>query len=64
MTGPLFHLSFDCPDCAKQWGEDSKVRRDAACPRCGTVSRYTRARVVEPWPWPTDRAPQRPYPAP
>jgi DNA-directed RNA polymerase subunit RPC12/RpoP len=62
MTPPLFHLSFDCPACGKQWGEDARVRRDAACPRCGVVSLYTRARAVDPWPWPTDRGPQRPYP--
>lgn len=61
MTGPLFHLSFDCPHCLKQWGEDAKVRRDAPCPRCGTVSLPTRARALEPWPHPTSRAPQRPY---
>ena len=48
MTGPLFRLSFDCPACGKQWGEDARVRRDAACPRCGVVSLYTRARAVDP----------------
>lgn len=62
MTGPTFRLSFDCPCCRKQWGADARVRRDDACPRCGTVSQPTRARMVEPWPFPTNRAPQRPYP--
>lgn len=61
MTGPTFHLSFDCPDCRKQWSEDASVRRDAECPRCGTVSRFTRARVIEAWPFPTKRAPQVPF---
>ena len=61
MPGPLFRLSFDCPDCGKQWGEDAKVRRDADCPACGSVSKPTRIRAIEPWPFPTNRAPQRPY---
>lgn len=62
MAGPTFRLSFDCPHCRKQWGTDANVRRDDECPRCGTVSLPTRARMVEPWPFPTDRGPQRPYP--
>ena len=61
MAGPEFALSYDCPHCKKQWTETANVRRDSDCPRCGTVSGYTRARVVEPWPWPTSRAPQVPY---
>ena len=43
LDSPAFYLSFDCPDCGKQWGENARVRRDACCPRCGVVSRYTRA---------------------
>lgn len=61
MTGPEFSLSFDCPACRKQWNETAKLRRDSDCPRCGVVSKPTRARQLEPWPWPTQRAPQRPY---
>lgn len=59
---PEFRLSFDCPDCRHQWGEDAHVRRDAACPRCGIVSLPTRTRQIESWPHPTPRAPQRPFP--
>ncbi len=62
MIIPEFALSYDCPDCRKQWQITARVRRDDACPRCGTVSLYTRARVVPEWTWPTNRAPQRPYP--
>jgi len=61
MNPPTFRLSFDCPDCLTQWAEDARVRRDAACPRCGTVSKPTRTRALEPWPFPTNRAPMRPY---
>lgn len=62
MSGPLFRLSYDCPDCAEQWAIDAKTRRDDACPCCGAVSLPTRARMLEAWPWPTNRAPQTPYP--
>lgn len=62
MTPPEFCLSFDCPHCRKQWTTTARVVRDDECPRCGTVSKPTRTRQLEPWPWPTNRAPQRPYP--
>lgn len=63
MSGPEFALSFDCPHCLKQWTTTASVRRDDDCPRCGVVSAPTRTRQISDWPWPTDRAPQRPYPA-
>lgn len=62
MTGPEFALSYDCPCCGKEWTITARVRRDDACPRCGAVSLYTRARQIPAWPWPTSRAPQVPYP--
>ena len=49
MKKPEFSLSFDCPACAAQWTITASVRRDDECSRCGTVSRYTRARVLEDW---------------
>lgn len=61
MARPEFALSFDCPCCAKQWTITAHVRRDDACPRCGVVSKPTRTRQLDDWPWPTLRAPQRPY---
>lgn len=42
-----FSLSFDCPDCARQWSIVARVRRDDACPRCGSVSLPTRTRVID-----------------
>jgi DNA-directed RNA polymerase subunit RPC12/RpoP len=58
---PEYRLSFDCPHCRKQFSLTARVRRDADCPRCGVVSLPTRVRALDPWPWPTNRAPQRPY---
>ena len=43
-----YRLSFDCPHCLTQWAITATVRRADACPRCGTVSRYTRVRALEP----------------